>query len=90
MRTIKQKVKFNAKPHEVYELLMNSKKHSAFTCDEAKISRKIGGKISAYGNYIEGENLELIKDKDPLSHPYKKGLKHHWLESQFDYLQLQQ
>ncbi|MDO8509129.1 MAG: SRPBCC family protein [Nanoarchaeota archaeon] len=63
MKTIKQKIKFKVLPHVVYEALMDSKKHSAFTDSDAKISRKIGGKISAYDGWIKGENIELIKDK---------------------------
>ncbi len=62
-KTIKQIVVFKASSHEVYEALMNSKKHSQFTGDVAKISTKAGGKISAYSGYIEGKNLELVKDK---------------------------
>ncbi len=62
-RTIKQTVLFKAEPHEVYEALMDSKKHSAFTGDKAVISRKEGGKFSAYGGYAEGKNLRLIPGK---------------------------
>ena len=62
-KTIKQKVIFNVNPHEVFEALMDSKKHSEFTSSSAKISRKVGGAISAYDDYISGENLELEKDK---------------------------
>ena len=63
MKTIKQTVLFKANPHDVFEALMDSKKHSEFTGDVAKISRKVDGKISAYGGYIEGKNLEIVKDK---------------------------
>ena len=63
MKTIKQIAKFNVSPHEVYEILMDSKKHAAFTESGAKISRKIGGKISAYDGWIKGKNVKLIKDK---------------------------
>lgn len=63
MKTIRQTIRFKANPHEVYESLIDSGKHSAFTKSEAKISRKVGGKISAYDGWIEGENVELIKDK---------------------------
>ncbi|MGA7677675.1 MAG: SRPBCC domain-containing protein, partial [Dehalococcoidia bacterium] len=31
--------------------------------EEANISREIGGRFTAYGEYIEGVNLELIPDK---------------------------
>jgi len=42
---------------------MNEKLHAAFLGQSAKISRKVGGKISAYGDYITGTNLELVPDK---------------------------
>lgn len=63
MKTIKQTVNFQAKPHDVFEALMDSKKHSSFTSSKASISRKVGGKIQAYDGYIEGKNLQIIKDK---------------------------
>jgi len=50
-------------PHEVYEILMDSKKHSKLTGDKAKISREVGGKFSTFGDYAGGVNLELIPDK---------------------------
>ena len=62
-RDIKQTVRFRAKPHEIYAALMDSRKHSRFTGDRASISRKTGGKITAYDGYIEGKNLELEDDK---------------------------
>ena len=61
-KTIKQSVTFKAKAHAVYELLMDSKKHSVLAGDDAKISRKVGGKFSV-GSYIEGEQLELVPDE---------------------------
>ncbi|MBI4019505.1 MAG: SRPBCC domain-containing protein [Candidatus Aenigmarchaeota archaeon] len=63
MKTIRQSIIFNASSHEIFEMLMDSEKHSFFTDDKASISRKVGGKISAYGGYIEGKNLEIIPDK---------------------------
>jgi activator of HSP90 ATPase len=62
-KTIRQSVTFKASPHEVYEMLMDSRKHSKFTGEKARISRKVGGKFSAYGGYIEGVNLDLIPDR---------------------------
>ena len=62
-KTIKQEVKINAKPSEVYEALMDSGKHSEFTRASASISKKVNGKISAYDGYIDGKNIELVKGK---------------------------
>ena len=62
-KTIRQSVRFKASTHEVYEALMDSRKHSKFTGGKASISRRIGGKFSAYDGYIEGVNLELVPDE---------------------------
>jgi activator of HSP90 ATPase len=61
--SIKQKVEIKASPHDVYEALMDSEKHSEFTGDEAVISRKVGGKFTTFGGYAEGKNIELVPDK---------------------------
>jgi activator of HSP90 ATPase len=63
MKKIKQTVTFEASPHDIYEMLMDSKKHSSFTGSTAKISRDAGGKFSVWGGDISGENIELLKDK---------------------------
>jgi len=62
-KTIRQSVLFRASPHEVYEALMDSRKHSAFTGERAEISREVGGKVSAYDGYIEGTNETLLPGK---------------------------
>ncbi len=62
-KTIRQSVTFKATPHQVYEALMDSRKHARFSGDTASISRKVGGKIMAYGDYITGTNMELVQDK---------------------------
>lgn len=62
-KTIKQRVFFKANPQEIYNLLMDSEKHSLITGSEAKINPEIGGKISAYDGYVDGENVELVKNK---------------------------
>lgn len=58
--TIKQRVKFNAPPATVYDLLADSKKHSAVTGRKATISRKIGGPFSVSGNEVSGINVDLV------------------------------
>ncbi|MDD8017378.1 MAG: SRPBCC family protein [Bacteroidota bacterium] len=62
-KTIRQKVSIKSTAHEVYELLMDSKKHAQFSRGAAKVSRKVGGKFSVYDNYATGKNLELVQDK---------------------------
>ncbi len=62
-RTIKQTVDFAVDAHDLYEALMDSKKHSEFTGSKCVISRKVGDKVSAYDGYISGENIELVPDK---------------------------
>ena len=61
-KDIRQTVTFKAGAHEVYELLMDAKKHSELAGDKAKISRTVGGKFNV-GGYIEGVNLELVPDE---------------------------
>ena len=62
-KTIHQTVTFKATRHEVYETLMDSKKHAELVGDEAKITKKVGAKFSIYGGEIEGVNLELVPDR---------------------------
>lgn len=63
MKTIKQSVTFKATPHEVYDALMDSRKHSKFTGGKASIGKKKGAKFTAYDGYIEGVILDLIPDQ---------------------------
>ncbi len=62
-KTIRQSVLIKADPHEVYETLMDSKRHSVLTASAASISRKTGGNFSVYGGSISGRNLELEQDR---------------------------
>lgn len=62
-KPIQQTVTFKASANEVYEALMDSKKHAEFTHGKASISRAVGGAISAYDGYITGKNIELIPDR---------------------------
>jgi len=62
-QVIHQTITFKVPPHEVYEALMDSKKHAAFTGGKASLSRAVGGRISAYDNYITGKNIKLVPDK---------------------------
>jgi activator of HSP90 ATPase len=62
-KTIRQTVILKASPHDVYEALMDSKKHARFTGGKAYVNREVGGKFSAFDGYAEGVNLELVPDK---------------------------
>lgn len=63
-KEIQQTVTFeNATPHQIYELLMDSRKHAAFTGGEAQISREIGERSRAYDDWVEAYNIELIPDE---------------------------
>ena len=63
-KTVHQTVSFKAEPAKVYDALMNSKKHSAFTGDTAVISPRKGGMFSTFGGWAHGRNLRLTKNKD--------------------------
>ena len=60
---ISQTVQFDAAPEEVFELLMDGKKHAAFSGSPARISRKAGGSFSAYDDYATGKNIEIVPGK---------------------------
>jgi activator of HSP90 ATPase len=53
----------NATPSELYELFMDSAKHTAATGMPANINRKVGGKWSAFGGMICGKNLALLPNQ---------------------------
>ncbi|MDQ3111431.1 MAG: SRPBCC domain-containing protein [Bacteroidota bacterium] len=62
-KDIKQKAIIPATPLEVYNTLIDSKKHSAFTSSVCKIGKKEGSSYSAYDGYIIGKTLKLIPGK---------------------------
>ena len=62
-RTIRQTVTFKASPKEVYDVIMDSKKHRSLSGEKARISRKIGSKFTAWGPHISGINLVLKPGK---------------------------
>ena len=62
-KTIVQSVFIKASPHEVYEVFIDSKKHSKLTESKAKISREIGGEFTIFEGDLEGKNIELIQDE---------------------------
>ena len=61
--TIEQTVFFEASPEEIYDALLDPKKHSEFTGSPAATSAKKSATFSAGDGYISGKNLELVKGK---------------------------
>ena len=59
-KTIKQRVKFKADPATGYDLLADSRKHSALIGKQATISRKIGGAFSIGESDVTGINVDLV------------------------------
>jgi uncharacterized protein YndB with AHSA1/START domain len=61
--TITQRVNFPTSPETLFEMYMDSRKHSASTGAPAKLSRKVGGAWHAHGGAIGGKNLHIIPGK---------------------------
>lgn len=53
-RTIQQSVEFSASPDELFDTFLDSKKHSAATGGIAQMSRKAGGKFTAWEGSFAG------------------------------------
>lgn len=62
-RTIIQRVKFAASPETLFEMYMDSRKHSVATQAPAKLSRKAAGAWRAHGGAIGGKNLLIVWGK---------------------------
>jgi activator of HSP90 ATPase len=58
-KTIQQSTTFGAPPMDVYEMLMDSKKHAALSGEPATINREVGGTFMAWGTHISGFHLVL-------------------------------
>jgi len=48
-----------ASRERIYSAWLDSRQHSAFTGEEARIEPTVGGKHSAFGGYASGRNIEL-------------------------------
>lgn len=60
---IQQIIYFSSTPHQVFEALMDEKKHASFTGSSAKIDRKIGGQFSVWDGYANGITKAIEIDK---------------------------
>jgi activator of HSP90 ATPase len=62
-REIRHSVRLNAPPATIYWMLMDSRRHTAFTGAPAKIDPRVGGRIQAWGPHIRGVNVEIKPNK---------------------------
>lgn len=62
-KSIRQVVQFDASPSDVFDLLMNERKYSAFSGSNVKITKRVGEKFNVFDGYCTGVNLEIIPDK---------------------------
>ena len=62
-KAIQQSVRFSAPPEELFEIYMDSKKHSEAAGGAAKLSRKVGGKFTAWDGQLKGQNLQIVPNQ---------------------------
>ncbi len=63
MKTIRQSATIRgATPHDIYETIMNSKRHTELSQQPTKVSRRVGGAFKV-GHDLEGKHLKLTKDR---------------------------
>jgi len=60
---IEQSVKFPCSPEALFEMYMDSAKHSASTGAPAKIARRAGGAFKAFDGALSGRNLLIIPNR---------------------------
>ena len=59
-KTLQQKVSFRASPGALFDIYLNSRKHTAATGATAKMSRSVGGRFMAHAGHLRGRNLAII------------------------------
>ena len=62
-KSIKQSATFNASSEKVYQLIIDQKKHAAFSGADVVMNNKVKGEFSTYDGYCRGYNIELVKGK---------------------------
>lgn len=63
LTSFRQQVILETNPKEIFDQLMNSKKHSLFSGGKAVIGKKEGDSFSVYDGYAYGKNVELVKNQ---------------------------
>jgi uncharacterized protein YndB with AHSA1/START domain len=59
-KAIQQAIRFAAPPEELFEMYVDSKKHSAATGAAARMSREAGGSFTAWNGQLRGKNLLVV------------------------------
>jgi activator of HSP90 ATPase len=62
-RNLRQTVTLRASPHDVYETLVDPKRHAAFSGAKASLTRKPGSPFSHYDGALTGFVVELVPDR---------------------------
>jgi activator of HSP90 ATPase len=60
---IQQTARFRATPHALFEMYLDSRKHSKSTGMTARVTRKVGGRFRAFDGMLEGKNLLIAADR---------------------------
>ena len=60
---IQQSVRFRTSPQSLFDLYLDSRKHTRSTGAPARISRRVGGKFTAFGRQLQGKNLLIVPGK---------------------------
>jgi uncharacterized protein YndB with AHSA1/START domain len=71
-RTITQKVTIPATPVQVYKAYTDAKEHAAFTGSPATSDPRVGGKVTAWDDYIQATYTEL-KPSERIVQQWKSG-----------------
>jgi len=57
---IRQSIVLKAPPAALFDAFLDSKKHSQITGAPARVSRRAGGRFTAFGGALSGRNLLLV------------------------------
>jgi len=61
--SLHQELAFDAAPHRVFHILLDSKEFAAMTGMDATIDPAAGGAFKTFGGLVEGRNIEIISDQ---------------------------
>jgi activator of HSP90 ATPase len=61
--SLHQELTFDAAPHRVFHILLDSKEFAAMTGMDATIDPAPGGAFKTFGGLVEGRNVEIIADQ---------------------------